>query len=81
MSYTIEQLDCAVNTAVAAERKKIKLLNREIEDLRNHIFNGTDIMEAWVRQFGSTDQLSSETRQWCATQVTRASDSADGQRK
>ncbi|MBW8078245.1 MAG: hypothetical protein GJU76_09270 [Gallionella sp.] len=58
------------------DRKEIERLNQEIADLRNHIFNGVDIMEMWIRQFGSTDRLSSETRQWCAAQVTRASDTS-----
>lgn len=53
---------------------EVEALRQEVEDLRNHIFNGLDFMEAWLRHYGSTDQLSSETRQWCAVQITRAAE-------
>lgn len=54
MSYTIEQLDCAVSTAVAAERKR---LLTEITNLTSHIKWLKDVIEEaeWsIRLFGNS---------------------------
>lgn len=44
--------------------------NKEVNDLRNHIFNGVDLIEHLLRD--PTGQAKAWAREWCATEISRS---------
>lgn len=50
---------------------KIEALEKEVQDLRNHIFNGADIVESLLREV-PTDTTKAWAREWCAVEVSRS---------
>lgn len=56
--------------AAAPPTSNHRSLQQEVQDLRNHVFNGVDLIEHLLRD--PTDTAKAWGREWCAAEIARA---------